>query len=125
MLFRASKFDIHWRDQYNYYRDQHEMYHLLKQGKGYLFAFVGGVYIKHKGGIYSSLDQKLQKEISLKVSRELYEVNKDVYTRKYYSDTLQWLIYENRDSCKNRWSYSWDLFKINHNIKCFVKNILR
>lgn len=125
MLFRASMFDIQWRDLYSYYRDQHEMYHLLKQGKGYLFAFFGGVYVKHQGGIYSSLDQRLQQEASLKVSRELYEVNKDVYTRKYYCDTLQWLIYESKDSCKYKWRYSWILFKINHNIKCFIKNILR
>jgi glycosyltransferase involved in cell wall biosynthesis len=125
MLFRSSMFDIHWRDQYRYYRDQHEMYHLLKQGKGYLFAFHGGVYVKHEGGIYSSLSYGSQGELGLSVARELYKQNKDKYTKSYYESTLQWLIYANKQVFKLKLQYSLELFRLNFNLKILIKNMLR
>lgn len=125
MLFRLSVYNAHWRDQYRYYRDEHELYHLLKQGKGYLFAFIGGVYVKHSGGIYSSMTSCSQGETSLNVARELYEVNQDEYTRRFYSTNLQWQIYENIHSFKKKWQYSWELFRIDKNWKHLIKNLLR
>lgn len=125
MLFRSSMFDIHWRDKYRYYRDQHEMYHLLKNGKGYLFSFFGGVYVQHEGGIFSSLSWSSRGDVGVQVARELYEQNKDEYTLKYYEDVLQWQIYSEGHVLKKKLKYSIELLSLNHNVKTFVKNILR
>lgn len=125
MLFRSSMFDIHWRDQYAYYRDEHELYHLLKQGKGYLFSFFGGIYMKHEGGIYSSLPQSIQREDSLNVARELYRHNKDKYTQQFYVDILQWQVYKFAKTVLKKWAYSWELFCVNKNLKLLIKNLLR
>lgn len=125
MLFRLSMYDAQWREQYRYYRDEHELYHLLKQGKGYLFAFRGGVYVKHGGGIYSSLANNVQGDTSLKVARELYEVNRDEYTRQFYCTNLQWQIYENTHCFRKRWQYSWELFHIEFKVKRLIRNLTR
>lgn len=125
MVFRSAKYDSSWREQYQYYRDEHELYHLLKTGKGYLFSFFGGVYVKHGGGIYSSLSKSSQGETSLNVARELYFVNKDSFTRKFFCDSLQWQIYENEDSLRMKIKYSWELFCVEKKFKRFIRNIVR
>lgn len=125
MVFRREVLDESWRKQYKLYRDEHELYHLLKKGKGYLFAFEGGVYVKHDGGIYTSLTNSIQGETSLRVAKELYEINKDQYTRKFYASILQWQIYENKDSFRKKWKYSWALFFIEKRIKRLIRNIIR
>lgn len=125
MVFRREVLDESWRKQYKLYRDEHELYHLLKKGKGYLFAFEGGVYVKHDGGIYTSLTNSIQGETSLRVAKELYEINKDQYTRKFYASILQWQIYENKDSFRKKWKYSWALFFVEKRIKRLIRNIIR
>lgn len=125
MVFRLSMYNAHWRDQYRYYRDEHELYHLLKNGKGYLFSFFGGVYVKHGGGVYSSLSKSSQSETSLKVARELFMVNRDQFTRKFYCDSLQWQIFENVGSIKLKLKYSWELFCVERKFKRLIRNIIR
>ncbi|MBR4560843.1 MAG: glycosyltransferase family 2 protein [Bacteroidales bacterium] len=125
MVFRRAKYDSSWREQYQYYRDEHELYHLLKNGKGYLFSFFGGVYVKHGGGIYSSLSKSSQGETSLKVARELFMVNRDQFTHRFYCDTLQWQIYENVGSFKLKVKYSWELFCVERKMKRFIRNLIR
>ena len=125
MVFRRDMYDSSWREQYQYYRDEHELYHLLKNGKGYLFSFFGGVYVKHGGGIYSSLSKSSQGETSLKVARELYRVNRDQFTKKFYCDTLQWQIYENTGSFGVKAKYSWELFRVERKLKRLIRNLIR
>ena len=125
MVFRREVLDESWRKQYKLYRDEHELYHLLKKGKGYLFAFEGGVYVRHDGGIYTSLSNSVQGETSLRVAKELYDVNKDQYTRKFYASNLQWQIYENKDSFCKKWKYSWALFFLENKVKRLIRNLLR
>lgn len=125
MVFRRDALDESWRKHYQLYRDEHELYHLLKKGKGYLFAFEGGVYVRHDGGIYTSLSNSIQGETSLRVAKELYEVNKDQFTRKFYASNLQWQIYENKDSFRKKWKYSWALFFIEKRIKRLIRNLIR
>ena len=72
MVFRRDKFDYSWQKRYHYYRDMHEIYHLLTVGKGYLFAFFGGVYRMHPGGIASQITQKEYCKVSLPMDREFY-----------------------------------------------------
>ena len=54
MLFRVIYFNLDWCNQYKHYRDTHELYHLLRAGKGYWMNFNGGVYNKHNGGVSTS-----------------------------------------------------------------------
>lgn len=125
MVFRREALDESWRKQYKLYRDEHELYHLLKKGKGYLFAFEGGVYVRHDGGIYTSLSNSVQGETSLRVAKELYEVNKDQYARQFYASNLQWQIYENKDLFCKKWKYSWALFFIEKKLRRLIRNLIR
>ncbi len=98
MVFRVSMFDFTWRDRYKYYRDMHEMYHLLKAGKGYLFAFDGGVYVKHSGGIASEISREAYCKISLPMDREFYWKTHAKGAKKTYIETL--------DACVRTYSKS-------------------
>lgn len=91
MLFRMSMFDPNWHKQYKYYRDTHEIYHLLKAGKGYWMNFVGGFYHLHNGGISTSagLDQHCWEE--REHVYELYMHNRDdKELRAYWIEILLW-----------------------------------
>lgn len=91
MLFRLSMFDFNWHNQYKYYRDTHEIYHLLRAGKGYWMNFNGGVYIKHNGGVSTSvtLDKSVWEEREHVL--ELYLHNRDDgELRAYLIEILLW-----------------------------------
>ena len=100
MVFRMSSFDFEWRDRYKYYRDMHEMYHLLKAGKGYLFAFDGGVYVKHSGGIASEISREKYCEVSLPMDGEFYWKTHAKGARKIYIETLDVCVRTYADSEK-------------------------
>lgn len=68
--------------EYQYSRDVHLFYHLLKKGKGFYFTEVFGVYRMHTGGVHSMVDSKKLVVGAYKIYKELYDKNKDDYTRK-------------------------------------------
>lgn len=91
MLFRVSLFDFNKHSQYKYYRDTHEIYHLLRNGKGYWMNFKGGVYNMHGGGISASvgIDQHCWEEREHVM--ELYLQNRDdKRLRAYLIEILLW-----------------------------------
>lgn len=91
MLFRLSMFDFGWHKRYKYYRDTHEIYHLLKAGKGYWMNFDGGVYVKHNGGVSTSvtIDKCVWEE--REHVKELYLHNSDdKELRAYWIEILLW-----------------------------------
>ncbi len=91
MLFRVSMFDFSWRDRYKYYRDTHEIYHLLKVGKGRFMNFNGGVYIRHGGGIATSLSQRKSAHVAREIYFELYRNNStDKAIKDIFLDALLW-----------------------------------
>lgn len=94
MLFRMSMFDFDWRKRYKYYRDTHEIYHLLKAGKGYWMNFNGGVYNIHGGGIAGGLSRSRFCEVSLPMDKELYWKTHDCYAKKQYVETLETCVQE-------------------------------
>lgn len=103
MMFRTSAFSFEWQKQYKYYRDMHEIYHLLKVGKCRLMNFDGGVRNIHKGGISSMITHEQYSKISLPIDREFYQKNKsDIGPRQNLIDTLDTSIrvYANRDRKK-------------------------
>lgn len=124
-VFRRDCYDFAWADKYLWYRDSHMFYHLMKVGKAHLFAFDGGVYNKTGEGVYTNLSDVSAGKKSVDVARELYEQNRDEYTRKNYANVLQWQIYNNKRHLGIKWCYSWELFRIEHMLKRLVKNLLR
>ncbi len=91
MLFRMSMFDFGWRGYYEHYRDTHEIYHLLRAGRGRKLGFNGGVYIRHNGGIATSMSYHTSNVMACDVFMELYRENiKDNELRSLLLDTLVW-----------------------------------
>lgn len=91
MLFRISMFDFSWRDMYSDYKDNYEIYHLLRAGKGRYIDFVGGVYVRHDGGICTSLSPKKGCESVLTCVLALYVNNKDDnFIKDYLTEVIVW-----------------------------------
>lgn len=125
MLFRMSMFDKSLRYQYKYYRDMHEIVHLLSMGKGRLMAFDGGVYNMHEGGIHSLVTLNEQFQLSYDLATEWYRKNPDKYIKKYYVKTLQWLLYRQAHiEGASRAYLIWKHFLLTGNVKRLVKNSL-
>lgn len=125
MLFRVSAFSPEWQKQYRYYRDMHEIYHLLNAGKGYLFSFVGGVYRYHKGGIHSMISQAQFCQTSLPIDEEFYRVNRNPYAKKNYLNTLSDCItYSAGHNKKQAFKYLLTHFSLSHDVHAFIKFIL-
>ena len=91
MLFRFSCFNFDWRERYKYYRDTHEIYHLLNEGNGRYLNFVGGVYNKHDGGVSSSISMSDSLNIVRHSFEELYLNNiHDGILFNHLRKTLLW-----------------------------------
>ena len=69
---------------FNYFRDVHLIYHLLKQGRGYYFKQNFGFYRIHEGGIHSMTSKLNYLYSSYLIYKELYEKNNDDFTRYKY-----------------------------------------
>ena len=124
MVFRVADFSYEWQHQYRYYRDYHEIYHLLKNGRGFLFGFMGGVHIKHSGGLTAN-DEKQNRTISLAIAKELYLFNRDIPTKNNFENFLQWNISSDLFSIKERLDMSMELLFHSKRIKPFIKNVMR
>lgn len=68
---------------YNNARDVHLIYHLLKRGNGFYFTEPLGVYRIHSGGVHSMVDECKRTVGAYFIYKELYDKNKDEFTRKY------------------------------------------
>ena len=53
------------------------MFFLLKQGMGVCHSFVGGVYRRNMGGVFSSLQQLQMADVQDKVFSEIYNQTKE------------------------------------------------
>src|SRR5690554_704430 len=63
--------------QYKYPRDVHLYYHILKNGKGFFFPFIGGVYRVHDGGVFSASSQMDKLTKGSLIFREIAKKNPD------------------------------------------------
>ena len=88
MVFRKDALELKLYHSYKYFRDMQQMYHILKNGKGYLFAFNGGIRNVHSGGMASSITTKQYCDISLPIDREFFWKNLDKGPKKNYIGTL-------------------------------------
>lgn len=123
MVFRKVSFQPEKAAQYKHYRDMHQIYHLLENGPAYLFAWVGGVYNLHVGGVAGKTSTKSRCEVSLAIAQELYEHNHNMHTRNFYASVLQWAIYEAKKFGLDRFQLSLSLLMMNKDIIRFLKNI--
>lgn len=91
MLFRLDKYNFSWCKQYKFFRDTHEIYHLLCNGKGRFMNFVGGVYHLHDGGVSTSLNITKTALIVRETYKELFRNNSHDYViKKFLYETLLW-----------------------------------
>lgn len=68
--------------KYKNSRDIHLFYHLLKNGqKGYYFKEILGAYRIHVGGIHSMLNSELKWRNQYRLSKELFQINNDEFSR--------------------------------------------
>ena len=125
MVYRVASFDLDVALQYTYYRDMHQIYHLLQAGKGYLFAFDGGVRTMHEGDVASLISPLNQCEKGVAIAKELYVKNRTIETKQYYESMLQWYLYNINQFKKRRVSYTLQLLQLNRNFKKAIRNLLR
>lgn len=128
MVFRKHSLGHDKMANYKYYRDTHQIYHLLSNGKGYLFSFIGGIRIIHKTGIYSGLTAFNKCKTALDVTEELYKVNKTIILRTEYIDVLQWCIYvytSELNKCGAALLLSIKLFSIQKSLNRLTSNLFR
>lgn len=123
MVFRKDSYDVTWWRHFRYYRDQHEIYLLMKQGECYILNAVTAQRNMHDGGVASLLSAQQKCVIGLSIAEELYLWDKQQETRFFYEKILQWAIYESKNFGFNRKELSWKLFKLNHSIIRYLKNI--
>ncbi|MCQ2307121.1 MAG: glycosyltransferase [Bacteroidales bacterium] len=127
MVYRKSAFDTNLIDRYKYYRDSHLIYHLLEAGKGYIFAFDGGVYNKTGDGIYSKLSMYDTQKVQIAVFEELWKQNNDNRVREMYAMNIRYLIETSKHDKEHKRElakYAWKLFKTDKKIKPLFKLFL-
>ena len=127
MVFRVNMIDFKNIPKYKYYRDMHEIYHLLMNGKGYLFGFDGGVRIKHEGGIHSMVSELKAANIAYLISQELYKKNKNKSVEIYYLSTLIWCL-DVAIRCKQYkliFKYNYEIIILRRTLKYYIKTIVK
>jgi glycosyltransferase involved in cell wall biosynthesis len=126
MVFRVDMIDFKNMPKYEYYRDMHEIYHLLMNGKGYLFGFDGGVRIMHGGGIHSLTSELNASSIAYVISQELYKYNKNKYVEQYYYITMRWCydVAIRHNNLGLALKYNNNLLKLKSSLKLYLKNSL-
>lgn len=78
---------------YHGYKDQHLIYHLLNEGKGFILNFNGAVYRENRGGIHGRTPVIQQSRLAVQVAQELYQYNgKTAVLKKNLIRTLDWAI---------------------------------
>ena len=101
MVFRKEALDLSLYHSYKYFRDMQQMYHILKNGKGFLFAFIGGIRNVHERGIASAISRERYCEISLPMDGEFYWRTHAKGAKKIYMETLEECVKVYRNT--NKW----------------------
>ena len=125
MVFRRSAYDNTWCKKYKYYRDSHQFYHLLQNGKGALLNFVGGVYRQTGEGVYSDLDHLKRQMMQIEVFKELWKVNNDEDAKSMYEFNIRYLLEQMQNSKapkKEQYKYAWRLYVASHDLKGLFSN---
>lgn len=128
MVFRRSAYDNTWCKKYKYYRDSHQFYHLLQNGKGAILNFVGGVYRQTGEGVYSDLDHLKRQKIQIEVFKELWKVNHDDDAKSMYERNIRYILEQMRDMKspkREQCTYAWKHFVISHDMRGLLSNLFK
>ena len=115
---------------YKEYKDQHIIFHLLTEGKGYILNFKGAVYRENQGGIHGRTRVIEQSRLAVEVALELYDYNeKTKATKDNLIETLDWAIncekrYEGGDKKMMR-GFILRRFKLSKSVKTALKQLFR
>lgn len=126
MLCRKDCYVNTWYKQYKYFRDTHQVYHLMCQGKCAILNFVGGVYCITGEGEHSSKDYVRQQQMTLAVDEELWKVNNDERWKQLCGRVMQDLIDRVKDDVTMRntlLKYAWQVFLIRGGVWKYLKNV--
>lgn len=128
MVFRTESLPNVKDLPYQYYRDQHEIFHLLKAGDGYVLSFNGAVRTKHPGGIHSGMNSCISESaLAVSIAQELYRYNPLDEVKKFLLDSLDWAISLRSNQKRfnaERIKYIFKRFKLSYSIKSLVKQLL-
>ena len=126
MVCRRTVYDNELYKKYNYYRDTHQVYHLMIAGKCSLLNIVGGIYNITGSGEHSHRDAINQLQMTLAVDTELWKRNNDLKWKKLCIRVMQNLIdiYDGRKDFKFVY-YSFKVFFMQGGFRKFVYNICR
>ena len=126
MVFRRTAYDNSWCNKYRYFRDSHQFYHLLQNGKGAILNFIGGVYRQTGEGIYSDLDHLRRQEMQIAVFKELWKVNNDDDAKSMYMLNTRYLLelmQKAKVPKKEQYKYALRLFVASRDLKGLLSNI--
>lgn len=118
MVFRRECYDSSLPERYEYFRDTHQVYHLMLRGRCRLFAFCGGVYNITHFGVYTTMSGIDQARKVLAVDRELWKVNNDRRWKEMCAIVMQDLI----DRFKA--PYAFRVFCLTGDVKKLIKNLM-
>lgn len=93
LVFRRSAIDLSELNKYKLLRDVHLNYHLLKNGQGYYFKEVFGVYRIHEGGVHSLIGETNQHLTYYTVYKELFKFNHFDFKNKFYRVCSNYIAY--------------------------------
>jgi len=91
-LFRNIPDLTNYSTKYQFSRDIHLFYHLLKSGKGYYMKQVLGVYNKHEGGVFSLKSREQKLLVHYYIYKDMYLKSPDEFTRVKYLETCADLL---------------------------------
>lgn len=126
MVFRKDCYDFEAYKRYRYFRDTHQIYHLLLNGRCELFAFEGGVYNMTGSGEYSTRDAFHQEQMTLNVDHELWKVNRDAGWKEMCAVVMQDMIdnfSKNNEYRHILFIYAWRIVLVTYNIPKFIRNL--
>lgn len=126
MMFRKGTYLGQDKPYYGY-KDQHQIFHLLDEGKGYILNFNGAVYRENRGGIHGRTPVIQQSRLAVQVAQELYQYNgKTAVLKKNLIRTLDWAIEcEKRFSSNRKMMIAYIIlrFKISKSIRHLLKQM--
>ena len=104
VMYRRSALDLKRYESYGMSLDMILFYELLRQGKGYCFPEVMGVYRYHRGGVWSEASLDTQRNIEFKARLAIYNVEQ--------SDTAaRFILYQFAKAMSRVWMLQqWRLF---------------
>lgn len=104
VMYRRSALDLKRYESYGMSLDMILFYELLRQGKGYCFPEVMGVYRYHRGGVWSEASLDTQRKIEFKARLAIYNVEQ--------SDTAaRFILYQFAKAMSRVWMLQqWRLF---------------